>query len=63
MPPLLLKLVFDRLDSPAVPFLVRPISRAIAQKALKTFIRPQIETHLDFLEGELKSRPPFDVMS
>ena len=59
MPPLLLKLVFDRLDSPAVPFLVRPISRAIAQKVMKTFIRPQIETHLDFLEGELKSRPWF----
>ncbi|MHC5733231.1 MAG: glutathione S-transferase family protein, partial [Nostoc sp.] len=38
MPPLLLKLVFGRLDSKAVPFFIRPISRAIARKVDTQFI-------------------------
>lgn len=53
MPPLLLKLVFDRLSSPAVPLLIRPIAGAIAGKAKSSFIMPQIERHLDFMEAEL----------
>ena len=53
MPPLLLKLVFDRVESGPMPFLVKPVAKAIAQRAKKTFIQPQIERHLDYLENEL----------
>jgi glutathione S-transferase len=53
MPPLLLKLVFDRIENGPVPFLVRPIARAIAQRAKRSFIEPQIERHLDYLESEI----------
>ena len=53
MPPLLLKLVFDRVQASPMPFFVRPIARAIAQKAMTSFIGPQITLHLDYLEGEL----------
>ena len=57
MPPLLLKLVFDKIESSKMPFFVKPIAKAIAGKAKSTFISPQINTHLDFMEGELgKSR-------
>ncbi len=57
MPPLLLKLVFDKIESSKMPFFVKPIAKAIAGKAKSTFILPQINTHLDFMEGELgKSR-------
>ena len=53
MPPLLLKLVFDRLESAPMPFFVRPIARSIAGRARSTFIQPQIDLHLDYMEGEL----------
>ena len=52
MPPLLLKLVFTRLPRP-VPALIRPIVRAVAQRAQQSFIDPQLRTHIDFWEGEL----------
>lgn len=59
MPPLLLKLVFDRVANAKMPFFARPVARGIASRAIKGFVQPQIETHLDFLEGELGASPWF----
>jgi glutathione S-transferase len=59
MPPLLLKLVFDRVESGPAPFFVKPIARAIAGKVKDTFILPQLRQHLAFLEGELGKRAWF----
>ncbi len=53
MPPLLLKLVFNRIERAKAPFFVRPVARAIARKAKQSFIEPQITLHLDYLEAEL----------
>jgi glutathione S-transferase len=53
MPPLLLKLVFDRIGKARMPFFVKPVARAIAARAQAGFIQPQIEQHLDFMEAEL----------
>ena len=53
MPPLLLKLVFDRVESAPMPFFIRPIAKGIARQANQSFIGPQIKLHLDFMEGEL----------
>ena len=53
MPPLLLKLVFDRIEKAPAPFFVRPIARAIANRAKSTFIQPNIDRNLDFMEAEL----------
>jgi len=53
MPPLLLKLVFSRVESAPMPFFVKPIARAIVGRAMTSFIDPQIKLHLDFMEGEL----------
>ncbi|HET7269132.1 MAG TPA: glutathione S-transferase [Oleiagrimonas sp.] len=55
MPPLLLKLVFQRVASAPMPFLVRPVARMITQRTNKEFIDPQLKLHLDYLEGELDS--------
>jgi len=51
-PPLLLKLLFDRIKSKS-PFFVRPVARAIADKALTTFVLPNLGRNLDFMESEL----------
>ncbi len=53
MSPLLLKLVFDKMESSPMPFFVKPIARAISDKAKSSFIMPQITGHLDYLEAEL----------
>ncbi|MBC7610502.1 MAG: glutathione S-transferase [Polaromonas sp.] len=53
MSPLLLKLVFDKIESSPMPFFVKPIAKAISGKAKSSFIMPQINTHLDYLEAEL----------
>jgi glutathione S-transferase len=53
MPPLLLKLVFDRLPRARMPALIRPIARRLAQGAIDGFVGPQIRLHLDYMEGEL----------
>ena len=52
MPPLLLKLLFQRLPR-QVPALVRPVARAIASRALGGFIDPQLRNHIDYWECEL----------
>jgi glutathione S-transferase len=53
MPPLLMKLIFDRIEKGPMPFFVRPVARAIAGKAKSSFIEPNIARHLDFMEAEL----------
>jgi glutathione S-transferase len=53
MPPLLMKLIFDRIESGPMPFFVRPVARAIAGRAKSTFVMPNINRILDFIEGEL----------
>lgn len=53
MPPLLLKLVFDRIGSAPMPFFAKPIVRTVVDKAMKGFVGPQLKTHLDFMETEL----------
>ena len=59
MPPLLLKLVFDKIENTPMPFFVKPIAKAISGKAKSGFITPQITTHLDFMEAELGKSPWF----
>ncbi len=59
MPPLLMKLVFKRIESGPMPFFVRPVARGIARRVLDGFVEPNIARHLDFMEGELRERDWF----
>lgn len=53
MPYLLFKLVCNRVKSAPLPFFVRPIAKKIANSVSETFVDPNLETHLGFLESEL----------
>ena len=53
MPPLLLKLIFDRVESAPMPFFVKPIARGIAARVKGTLVEPNLKRQLDFMEGEL----------
>jgi glutathione S-transferase len=59
MPPLLLKLVFDRVATTPMPWPVSAIARRIASSVDGAFIGPQLRRHLDFMESELAVRPWF----
>jgi glutathione S-transferase len=53
MPPLVMKLVFDRMEKGPMPFFVRPVARGIAARVKKGFIEPNITRQLDYMEAEL----------
>ncbi len=53
MSPLLMKLVFDKIETSPMPFFVKPIARRISGKVKKTFIEPNLKRQLDFMEAEL----------
>src|SRR6202453_739866 len=53
MPPLLMKLVFDRIAANPVPWPISAIARRIAGVVQSSFIAPNLKRHLDYLEAEL----------
>lgn len=53
MPYLVMKLVFDRIESAPMPFFARPIARGIAGKVKKSFVMPNIQRNLEHIEREL----------
>ena len=59
MPPLLLRLIFERVKKARVPFFVKPITKAVADKVLSEFVNPNISRLLDFIEGSLNGKKWF----
>jgi glutathione S-transferase len=59
MPPLLLKLVFDRVAKAPVPWPISTVARRIAGTVQNTFIGPQLKRHLDYMEAELAAHAWF----
>ncbi|MCX7564327.1 glutathione S-transferase [Xanthomonadaceae bacterium XH05] len=59
MPPLLMKLVFDRIRRTRTPFFVKPILRGVADKVGKLLITPQIDAQLAYIDDELAKMPWF----
>lgn len=54
MPFLVMKLIFNKIESSPMPFFAKPIAKQIAKKTKQTFIQPNLDTHLKFLEAELQ---------
>ena len=53
MPPLLLKLIFDRIPTMPMPFFVKPVARGISTQVLARMVTPNLKRQLDFMESEL----------
>jgi len=53
MPPLLLKLIFERIKTTKMPFFAKPVARGIADKVLAMMVEPNLKRQLDFMESEL----------
>jgi glutathione S-transferase len=56
MPPLLVRFILARLRSAPLPFFVRPVAKGIASKIDETFTNPELASHTQFIESELKDR-------
>lgn len=54
MTPLLLKLIFDRIETAPMPFFVRPIAKKIAGTVKQDFVMPNIIANVNYIESELK---------
>jgi glutathione S-transferase len=59
MPPLVMALVFSKIKKAPMPFFARPIAKAIADKVLDGFVKPDLKRQLAFMESELAPRPWF----
>jgi glutathione S-transferase len=59
MPPLLLKLIFDRVANGPAPWPISLVARKIAATVQNGFIGPQLKRHLDYQEAELTARTWF----
>jgi glutathione S-transferase len=59
MPPLLMKLVFDKIREAPVPFFVKPVVKGIADQVGKAFITPNLTRLMAFMEAELGQAPWF----
>jgi glutathione S-transferase len=53
MLPLVMKLVFGRVETAPMPFFVKPIAKGIAAKVKASFIDPNINAQLAYMESEL----------
>jgi glutathione S-transferase len=59
MPPLLLRLVFNRVANNPAPWPISAIARRIASTVDKSFIEPNLTRHLNFMEAELSAQTWF----
>jgi glutathione S-transferase len=59
MPPLLFRLVFNRIASNPAPWPVSAIARRIAATVEKSFIEPNLSRHLNYMEAELNAQAWF----
>ncbi len=59
MPPLVLKLVFDKVTTSPMPFFIRPIAKGISKKVNESYIGPSIKGNFDFIEKHLKTNEWF----
>jgi glutathione S-transferase len=53
MLPLVMKLIFGRLESAPMPFFIKPVAKGIARKVRDGFVDPNIKSQLDYMEAEL----------
>lgn len=53
MPQLLLRVVFDGIESGPLPLLIRPLARALARGVKRVVVAPQLDLQLDHMEASV----------
>ena len=53
MPPLVLRLIFEKITTSPMPFFARPIIRKMAKKVMDVYVKPDIDNNMDLIEDHL----------
>ena len=53
MPQLLLRLVFQEVKNAPVPFFIKPVTKAISNKVMSSYVSPNIKNNFAFIEQHL----------
>jgi glutathione S-transferase len=53
MPPLLMRLLFEKVKSSPMPFFIKPVAKMISDKVMNTFINPEITLTMAFIDDYL----------
>lgn len=59
MPLLLIALMFEKVRTAPMPFFIKPIARAIADKAMAAYAGPNIDKHLNYINNHLADKQWF----
>lgn len=59
MPPLLVRMIFDKLAAAKVPFFIKPIVRQIVAQVESNYTAGELSLHTSFLDNHLADRPYF----
>ena len=59
MPPLLMRLVFEKMKTSPMPFFIKPIARALSDKVMKAYVGPEIVSALRYIDAYLQGRDWF----
>lgn len=59
MPPLVAKLVFDKVRAKAKPFFVKPVAKKIADKVMDSYYGPNIKANMEYVNAHLESNQWF----
>ncbi len=59
MPFMVLALIFEKVKTAPMPFFIRPIAKAIVGNIMKSYVSPNIETHMRFIEQHLSNNTWF----
>ncbi|MBN8542283.1 MAG: glutathione S-transferase [Deltaproteobacteria bacterium] len=54
MPPLLVKVIIEKIENAPAPFFLKPLFKGISQQVHKAYIDEQMRTNFDFIESELR---------
>ncbi len=59
MPPLLMRMLFEKVKTSPMPFFIKPVAKMIADKVLTTFVNPEITLNMGFVDKHLGSHTWF----
>lgn len=59
MPPLLVKLIFERIRVAPLPFFIKPVARLIVKRVDEAYTQRELALHFDFIEKRLSEQPWF----
>lgn len=59
MPLLVMRLIFDKINSSPMPFFIKPVAKGISDQVNKAYLGPNLRTHMEYIEKHLAANDWF----